>query len=214
LNIKEYISSGILESYALGELSDPKRLEVEKNLEVHPELRAELALIEKTIEAFYVRAGKEPKPHLKEKIRASIIKPKVIRMWVPLAAAAAILIAVLVGYNFWSEYRIMNGPEFTKVVMTGMKNSPDAMATVYWNKSTSESYLMIQNLKVLSKEQQYQLWAIVDGKPVDMGVFDSGKGLHRMGDVEGTATAFAVTIEPRGGKPAPTMETMQVFGNT
>ena len=60
---------------------------------------------------------------------------------------------------------------------------------------------------------QYQLWAIVDGKPVDAGVFDvATSGLLKMKTLDG-AVAFAVTIEPRGGRPSPTLETMQVIGN-
>ena len=84
---------------------------------------------------------------------------------------------------------------------------------MYWNPNSEEVYLSIQNLKELSEANQFQLWAIVDGKPVDAGVFDSNtEGLQRMKPVSG-AVAFAVTIEPRGGNLAPTLETMQAMGN-
>ena len=46
MNINEYISSGILEAYVLGELSDQERISVERNLAQHPELQEELARIE------------------------------------------------------------------------------------------------------------------------------------------------------------------------
>jgi anti-sigma-K factor RskA len=112
------------------------------------------------------------------------------------------------------DLAIYDNPSFRKVVMKGTKVAPDAMASIYWNESSNEVYLSIQNLKTLSQEKQYQLWAIVDGQPHDMGVFDGdAKGLVRMKPGEGIA-AFAVTIEPRGGKASPTMETMQVLGNT
>ena len=46
-----------------------------------------------------------------------------------------------------------------------------------------------------------------------MGVFDENfSGLLKMKNVSG-AQAFAVTIEPRGGKETPSLETMQVIGN-
>ncbi len=68
-------------------------------------------------------------------------------------------------------------------------------------------------MKSLAQENQYQLWAIVDGKPVDAGVFDSTTaGLLKMKALAGAA-AFAVTIEPRGGKATPSLETLQVIGN-
>jgi anti-sigma-K factor RskA len=112
-----------------------------------------------------------------------------------------------------SDIEIINNPAFTKVVMKGTESAPEALASVYWNASTKEVYLSIQNMKALTQENQYQLWAIVDGKPVDAGVFDAtNAGLLQMKSLAG-AVAFAVTIEPRGGKPTPSLETMQVIGN-
>jgi anti-sigma-K factor RskA len=269
LNIREYISSGILESYAAGELSESERAEVERNLDQYPELRVELALIEETMEAFLMQAGREPRGSVKGKILAAskstaaparVIpiapveqKNNVISLW-KYATAASIVIALtsmFMAYKYWNnwketevsllelralneqvardynqvnerldaienEMKIVSNPAFARVVMKGTNNAPDAMASVYWNQSTQETYLSIQNLKTLAQEQQYQLWAIVDGKPVDMGVFDSAEGLHKMKNVvqAGKVAAFAITIEPRGGKPSPSMETMQVLGNT
>ena len=110
------------------------------------------------------------------------------------------------------DLSIMESTAFTKVVMKGTANDLKARASVYWNASTHEAYISIQNLKDISPENQFQLWAIVKGKTVDVGVFEKNfTGLLKMKNVEG-ATAFAVTIEPRGGKEIPTMETMQVIG--
>ena len=63
-------------------------------------------------------------------------------------------------------------------------------------------------------DKQYQLWALKDGQPIDMGVFDPvtpEDGLLEMGRVPG-ADAFAVTLEPRGGSANPTLEEMYVYG--
>lgn len=110
---------------------------------------------------------------------------------------------------------IMNNTAYKRVVMNGTDNSPQALATVYWNESSADVYLSIQNLKELSQDQQYQLWAIIDGKPVDAGVFDPGNSnfLVQMKNIGPNAAAFAVTIEPRGGSESPSLETMQVVGN-
>lgn len=113
-----------------------------------------------------------------------------------------------------TEVRITTNPDFERVVMKGTPNAPQSIASVYWNARTKEVYLSIQNMKALSKENQYQLWAIIDGKPVDCGVFDSSiAGLLKMKDASQFPTTFAVTIEPRGGKSSPSLETMQVAGN-
>ena len=112
------------------------------------------------------------------------------------------------------DVRILNNPAFKRVILKGTDQAPSAVASVYWNQTSKEVYLSIQEMKDLSAENQYQLWAIIDGKPVDAGVFDLTKGrLLRMRDVKPGATTFAVTIEPKGGKTSPTMETMQVSGN-
>jgi len=112
------------------------------------------------------------------------------------------------------DVEILDNPSFTKTLMRGTANAPTALASVYWNKSSKELYLRIYNMKELSQEQQYQLWAIVDGKPVDAGVFDGNiAGMIKMKNVPEGAVTFAVTIESRGGKPSPSLETMQVAGN-
>ncbi len=110
------------------------------------------------------------------------------------------------------DFSIIENVAFTKVILKGTANAPDAITSVYWNASTQEAYLSIQHLKEISQENQFQLWALVDGTPVDLGVFDSNfNGLLKMKGIQ-RAQAFAITIEPKGGKPTPTMETMQVFG--
>lgn len=117
--------------------------------------------------------------------------------------------------NIQNAVSIMNNTAYKRVVMAGTDNAPDAQATVYWNETTADVYLSIQNLKELSQDQQYQLWAIIDGKPVDAGVFDPNTGnfLVQMKNITSGAAAFAVTIEPRGGSENPSLETMQVVGN-
>jgi anti-sigma-K factor RskA len=263
MNTAEYISSGILEAYVLGNLEPAEREEVELNLARYPELKSELDIVEKSMEELMLKAGRQPRPRVKARIMNSISNSsteapviplnanKVTQTWKYAAAASFVLALTSAGlaYMFWSNWKqaetqlselvaqnqqialdyntvnqrlnkieedlnIYDNPGFKKVIMKGMPSAPDAMASVYWNESTEEVYLSIQNLKTLSQEKQYQLWAIVDGEAHDMGMFDSDmKGLVRMKPGTGI-TAFAVTIEPRGGQAAPTMETMQVFGKT
>ncbi|MEJ0031716.1 MAG: hypothetical protein WDO15_15660 [Bacteroidota bacterium] len=78
MNIKEYISSGILESYALNELTEVERIEVERNLAQYPELRKELALVEETMEVFFMNAGKQPRVLVKEKVLNKVPGAKVV----------------------------------------------------------------------------------------------------------------------------------------
>jgi anti-sigma-K factor RskA len=59
--------------------------------------------------------------------------------------------------------------------------------------------------------KQYQLWAIVDGKPVDAGMVGDCEGLCKM-KVINRAEAFAITLEKEGGSSAPTLTAMYVMG--
>jgi anti-sigma-K factor RskA len=112
-----------------------------------------------------------------------------------------------------SDLKVTTSPSFKRTILNGTDNSPESLAFIYWNSSTQDVYLSIEKMRELTQNNQYQLWAIVDGKPVDAGVFDSSfSGLLRMKNISG-ATAFAVTVEKRGGSESPTLETMQVVGN-
>ena len=111
-----------------------------------------------------------------------------------------------------ADIDIISNTDFKRVNMGAVDASQSFEASVYWNAKTDEAYLNIQSLKTLTEEQQYQLWAIVDGKPVDMGVFDFDvEGLIKMKSIK-NAAMFAVTIDPKGGSVNPTLDLMQVAG--
>ena len=114
--------------------------------------------------------------------------------------------------NIENTIKVIDNPSYKRVILKGTESSPASLASVYWNENTREVYLTIQNLRELSNDQQFQLWAIADGKPVDAGVFSLAEGLVKMKEI-GEASAFAVTIEPAGGSPSPTLSSMQVIGN-
>jgi anti-sigma-K factor RskA len=112
---------------------------------------------------------------------------------------------------------IASDPTWSSVKLAGTKISPQANMMVYWHKQGQ--HVMVDNTKMALPENdqthQYQLWAIVNGKPVDLGVFDAltqpKKLLLAMKEVS-NAQAFAVTLEKRGGSIAPTMEKMVAVG--
>ena len=107
--------------------------------------------------------------------------------------------------------------EWTTVKLLGVKNSPQAKMLVYWNK-TNKNILInyaAMDLPKTDQSHEYQLWALVDGKPVSLGVFgsnESAKEAVLQMETITKAQAFAVTIEPTGGSVNPTMEKMVVMG--
>jgi anti-sigma-K factor RskA len=101
-----------------------------------------------------------------------------------------------------------------RVEMKGTPLSPGSLAVVYWNKNSQEVFLDIENLPPTAADKQYQLWFIDAEKgPVSAGVFEATPNeLLRMVNAP-AAAAFAVTLEPRGGSAAPTLDQMYVVGN-
>lgn len=99
------------------------------------------------------------------------------------------------------------------VALKQLENKPFATAQVFWSKSKEDVYLSARYLPSAPQGKQYQLWAIVDGKPVDAGVVPSTgmPELFKMKNI-GNASAFAITIEPLGGSVSPNLETMCVMG--
>lgn len=130
-----------------------------------------------------------------------------------LAGTNQILQTKLDGYV--SALSLMNNPFMEVVKMPGVPNSPapSSMTTVYWNTESRDVYLFVNQLPKPAVGKQYQLWAIVDGKPVDAGTFDLTEGISfvKLKKIP-KAEAFAITLEKTGGSDAPTVDAMYVMG--
>lgn len=285
MNIQEYISSGILESYVLGIASEEEIHEVERLSAAHPEIRAEIAAIQEGLEKYAMQFQKTPPAGIKDKIFAAIEDDNQItsqskateartvafnpshttasqiitpthrnKGWIKFMAAAAVVLLLIsialnvLLFNRWQraqglyisllsekevlaqqlqvnttkysqlqqDLSVVNQADVTVVQMKGTGVAPDAKATVFWSKESNQVYLAINNLPEPPKDKQYQLWAIVDGKPVDAGVIEhlqtAENGLLNMIKMN-EAQAFAITLEKKGGSQSPTLEAMYVMGN-
>ncbi len=80
-------------------------------------------------------------------------------------------------------------------------------------RNTGDVYVDPSNLPAVPAGKQYQLWAIVDGKPISGGMISTEKGIYHIQKMKsfGKADAFAITLEKAGGSPAPTMDEMYVI---
>lgn len=117
--------------------------------------------------------------------------------------------------NMNDRFGVVSNPKTKTVALNGMNYLAKSSAAVHWNTETDEVYFNAAALPGSPANKQYQLWAIVEGKPVDMGMIDMGSStavFQKMKAVKG-AQAFAVTIEDVGGSAAPTLETMCLLGN-
>ena len=99
------------------------------------------------------------------------------------------------------------------VFLKGTPQAPNATAKIFWMKNTGQVYVDYRDLPAPPSGKQYQLWAIVDGKPVDAGMINTEKGTYSIQKMKtfGKADAFAITLEKSGGSPTPTMSEMVVI---
>jgi len=108
--------------------------------------------------------------------------------------------------------------EWATIRMAGQAFSPASKMKVYWNKKDKSVLInyVAMDLPKTDAEHQYQLWALVNGKPVSLGVFGktdstNNEALVKMQTIQ-EAQAFAVTLEPMGGSVNPTMDKLTVMG--
>jgi hypothetical protein len=103
---------------------------------------------------------------------------------------------------------LLRRPDATVLTLTGSDVAKTASAVLLYNPATEKLWLYSKNLPECPKGTAYQLWAI-HKTPVSLGTFhmDAGQTAHllvrRVPQFE-TARKFAVTLEPRGGRPQPT----------
>ncbi|MBB3969741.1 anti-sigma factor [Mucilaginibacter phyllosphaerae] len=117
-----------------------------------------------------------------------------------------------------SQLNMYRDTAYKVLKLKGMPKTPTAAMILAWNSVSKKVMVDMQTLKLPQHDQkhQYQLWALVGGKPVDMGVFDAPKADSTAGVKEmkaiASADAFAVTLEPMGGSVNPTIDQMVVIG--
>ncbi|HVW95374.1 MAG TPA: anti-sigma factor [Mucilaginibacter sp.] len=117
------------------------------------------------------------------------------------------------------ELNILRDTSYKFLKLNATPKAPaGSSVTIAWNKQKHKVMVDMASVKMPVNDQahQYQLWAIVAGKPVDLGVFDADPDSTDMKPMKAIAAAnadaFAVTLEPRGGSVNPTLDQMMVIG--
>jgi anti-sigma-K factor RskA len=248
VNLKEYIASGIIESYVMGLASEAERAEFEQMCAQYPELVAERRKFEESLEAYASEQAIRPPLEVKAKVLKAINtmenskSPRSIGLLRFVAAAAVILLVGMVVLYYQANQQNkdlantnkslaerldkseatlnklmgeISRPGTTVVNMVGTKISPSSSADVYWDSTNSSVYLVVKNMPQLPSDKQYQLWALIDNKQKNLGVFDATdtKIILKM-DSTKKAQAFAITIEKKGGNPTPTLDSLTSIGKT
>lgn len=113
-----------------------------------------------------------------------------------------------------SDYAILKNPRITPVAMYGVASHSICRCTMFWDKKTGKIYIMIHHLVPTGTERKYQLWAMVNDKPVNVGMIDDSirDRFIELKNVPEGATAFSVTLENAGGSATPTVEETYLYG--
>jgi anti-sigma-K factor RskA len=99
-----------------------------------------------------------------------------------------------------------------------LTDSPKAVAVSLWDDAKQEGVFVVQNLKPLPADRDYQLWVLDNGTtPVDAGVFrvDENGNVRvefKTKSLIKVAGKFAVTEEAKGGVASPTLKNMVLIG--
>jgi len=112
------------------------------------------------------------------------------------------------------EINIFSDPDSRFIKLKGIGNSSSMLLA--WNPEKKKLWISkkASGLPVNDNQHQYQLWAIRKLKPISLGVFDVRKAdsvMESMSSID-RASAFAVTLEPRGGSEKPTLKQMVMMG--
>lgn len=261
----EYISSGILETYALGAATPAEKQDVENMLKKSPEVRAAFEQIQQEIEAYATLHAVEPDEKLREKIlgsisasqsNATVTSPKIFALKAEappsrlrfFAAAATLVLAISLGVNIFQwkhttsltaekqkldtsiafektqkmffqqemvtaqlklertskDLDFLRNPMTKNIALNSVVKDHPMNAVVYVDMVTMQLAVDPMTLPATSADQKYVLWAMVDGKPVNVGDFDleSDQGLMMM-KVSPQAEAYAISLEQSGNVSAP-----------
>lgn len=279
MDVKNFISSGIIEMYASGLASDEEVQRLEAAMQNSPEIQTAVEACLHDMESYVLLQAVPPPPDLREivlnkdlsKIQtqpvytvaapyqngngatahvAEVTPVRRISAGWKYAAAAAVLLLVgsaALNYAFMDRYKtameekqeqqnltaqattglqqmqsklqgmqhemdLLQDPSIKVIKLAGVPTHEGLSALVYWDSKANTIYFNGNRLPAPDAGKQYQLWAIVDGKPVDAGMFNSS--VHTVQQMKAIANAqmFAITLEKAGGSPVPTMDQMFVAG--
>ena len=107
--------------------------------------------------------------------------------------------------------------DMRKVILMGTPKDPKACVHFMWSNSSNKGIMVAECITDPPTDMQYQLWAIADGKPVSLGLFDHEEVMNTTDPFDinmDNVSAFAITLEKKGGVASPTMENMVVMGST
>lgn len=109
--------------------------------------------------------------------------------------------------DFRNQFIVLNNPQTKKYTVNGNKKAKELKAVAYINPVKKLSYINVSKLPNLPANQCFQMWAEVNGEMVNLGVIKESFGQEKWLALPYAENAIGyITIEPKGGNQAPTVE--------
>lgn len=102
------------------------------------------------------------------------------------------------------QFLKLNNPETAKYVLRGNERAKDLKTVAYINAVDKTSMIDVVSLPQLPEDQNYQIWAEMQDRMVNLGILDpSERKLQQIPYME-NALGLSITIEPQGSQTATT----------
>jgi anti-sigma-K factor RskA len=225
-----FLASGLLEQYVLGITDPDETLEVERHLDLYPELQQEVTEMREAIKQYALQQDipapaqvvNEPQlvtntSNAKTYGQISWLSVAVIGSLVLLCGLSALRVRNLQEENNSLKTELstcesrekiiafLKDPQTQPVVLTKTAASAEAAALVYWNKTSKKAMLNPFNLSKIEEDEQYQIWVDVAGKMISIGLISTNLEKYQNLKYLDEATSLNITIEPLGGSSEPTV---------
>ncbi len=107
--------------------------------------------------------------------------------------------------------KVLSSKRIEITVMNGLDVNPVGYGKIIWDPEKKTAILQVSNLPAVPTDKDYQLWVIKGKQPISAGVFAVSNNEPNFFKITNLAVtepkeiaAFAITLEPKGGVPAPT----------
>jgi anti-sigma-K factor RskA len=104
---------------------------------------------------------------------------------------------------------VLKSPQHSIITMTGLEPAPDAAGSIYWDHHENR-WVVSAGLPAAPAGKVYQLWIVTADAKISAGLIEPNPRGHGFVAVDlpaniGQIQAAAITLEPQGGSPQPTM---------
>ncbi|MFL6214967.1 MAG: anti-sigma factor domain-containing protein [Blastocatellia bacterium] len=104
---------------------------------------------------------------------------------------------------------VLNSPQRSVIALAGLEAAPNASANIYWDHQQNR-WVVSASLPPAPAGKVYQLWMVTTDAKISAGLIEPNPRGHGFVVVNvpanvGQMQAAAITLEPQGGSPQPTM---------